>query len=340
MVTPHVVPQPTTEKPLVPPPATALGSHLLSTADLDKTQVEQLYARAEWISDNRESSSRLLDGKRLGVLFYQNSTRTRMSFVAAMQQLGGSTVGFDDVRTTRAGDFFQESLNDTAGVIGQYADALVLRHTSEGAAARAADSSPVPVINGGDGGNEHPTQALLDLWMMRRLLGELTGITVGLVGDPDCRDFRSLIYLLITYRVGEIVVAMPAGCGVATDEARNLAEADVSWRSVEDVGQLVQLADIVSMLPVRLPSFNTGTAGPDAPVPPAEPRLCFDRDTLTAAAHVPILHVGPRGQELPEDLDDLPNIHYLAQAGAGVHLRAAILEGLIVARDQQTHPGS
>lgn len=312
-------------------PRLSAPTHLISTADLAVEQVEELFDRAAWIA--AQPTGELLDllaGRVLGMLFYQNSTRTRLSFEAAMQRLGGTVLGFDDVRTTRAGDFFQESLADTAAVIGQYVDALVLRHTEDGAAARAAAASPVPVINGGDGANEHPTQALLDAWMMRRLLGTLTGACIGLVGDPACRDFRSLIQLLTTLGISEILSLPAPGTDLVEDQLQTLKAAGVGWRPVGSVDDLLVHADVISMLPVQLPTFHLGTTDAPDERPPVEDRYRLTRDKLThTPRRVPVLHVGPRGQELPPEVDDLDCVHYLAQARAGMHLRAALLEFLI-----------
>lgn len=309
----------------------SLPTHLISTADLSVEQVEELFDRAAWIAVQPTAHvGDLLAGRIMGVLFYQNSTRTRLSFEAAMQRLGGSVLGFDDVRTTRAGDFFQESLADTIGVIGQYVDCLVLRHTEDDAAARAAAVSPVPVINAGDGANEHPTQALLDTWMMRRLLGPLAGARIGLVGDPTCRDFRSLIQLLSTFGVGEILFLPAPGTEPSAQQRQTLQAARVGWREVGDVRELLAHADVISMLPVQLPTFHLGTAEAPAERPALDDRYRLTRDKLTRAPRrVPVLHVGPRGQELPAEVDDLDCVHYYAQARAGMHLRAALLEALL-----------
>lgn len=306
------------------------AAHLVSAADLTREQAERLFARAEWMERQPPGALRgLLPGRLLGSLFYQNSTRTRLSFEAAMRRLGGSVVGFDDVRTTRAGDFFAESLADTIRVVGQYVDCIVLRHTEDGAAAQAARLSPVPVVNAGDGANEHPTQALLDMGMLGRLLGRLPGRRIGLVGDPGCRDFRSLLRLFPVFGIAEAVFLAAPGTAVGPVERHALEDGHVGWRQVEDADELLRCCDAICMIPVQLPTFHLGTTEAPSERQPLPGRYQMSRHKLLAAPRrVPILHVGPRGEELPATVDDLPCVHYFEQARYGMYLRAALLEAL------------
>jgi len=328
MVAPHL-PRPVDDLPGTAPRINGMR-HLTSTNTISRGQAEELFVRAERLAQApRGRLHRILDGHVLGSLFYQNSTRTRLSFESAMRRLGGEVVGFDDVRTTRAGDFFAESLVDTVRVVGQYVDCIVLRHPDDGAAEQAAEVSPVPVVNAGDGANEHPTQALLDVGMLRRLLGRLTGTRIGMVGDPGCRDFRSLLQLLPKFGVAEVVLLPAPDTGFSTTQQEELRTSRLAWREVDDVAELLAASDAVCMLPVQLPTFHLGT------VPPAERSPLDDRYRVTAdklrraRRPIPILHVGPRGAELPESADDLECVHYFEQVRYGMYLRAAIVEALI-----------
>jgi aspartate carbamoyltransferase catalytic subunit len=308
-------------------------AHLTSTRTLTPEHVEAILDHAEWIREHPQRASSLLSGRILGVLFYQNSTRTRLSFEAAMHRLGGSTIGFADAQSTRAGDFFQETLLDTVRVVGGYVDALAIRHPSDTAAEDAAAVSPVPILNAGDGAHEHPTQALLDVWMARRLLGSLEGAQVGLIGDPDCRDFRSLIFLLATMGAGGVILLPSPGTSLSDDETVALERADMPVRVVDDIVDLLAAADIAHMLPVVLPDFHVGT------VEPVSERRVDERYRLTRdkvlAAGIPVLHVGPRGEELPEEVDGLELVHYFDQARHGVPLRGALLHHLIARSDDR-----
>lgn len=306
-------------------------AHLTSAGDVTREQAQWLFTRAEWMARQPAGHLRgILSGRLLGSLFYQNSTRTRLSFEAAMHRLGGSVIGFDDVRTTRAGDFFAESLPDTVRVVGQYVDCIALRHTADGAASDAAGLSPVPVINAGDGANEHPTQALLDVGLLHRLLGDLTGTRIGLVGDPGCRDFRSLVRLLPLFGVAEAVFLPAPATGVGPAERQALRRGNVAWSQVGDVTDLLKACDAICMLPVDLPTFHVGTAEPPRQRKPLPNCYRLSRHKLLGAPRqVPVLHVGPRGEELPPAVDDLPCVHYFEQARYGLYLRAALLEVLI-----------
>jgi aspartate carbamoyltransferase catalytic subunit len=166
--------------------ATKFGMrHAATLRGWKRDDYEALFEHAGWMAEQtRADLTRIAPGMLLGTLFYQNSTRTRLSFEAAAHRIGGSAVGFSDVSTTRAGDFYQESLDDTVRVIGRYADILVLRHTNDDAAERAASISPVPVISAGTGDREHPTQALLDLWVLRDKLDKLDGAVIGYAVIP------------------------------------------------------------------------------------------------------------------------------------------------------------
>lgn len=299
---------------------------------MTRDEVDYLLDRAQWLSEqNRGDVAHILAGKILGILFYQNSTRTRLGFETAMQRLGGSVIGFDDVRTTRAGDYFAESLIDTVRVVAQYADCLVLRHPEDHAAVRAAQVSLVPVINAGDGANEHPTQALLDMGMLRRLLGDaLDGATIGLVGDPNWRPLRSLRQLLPLYGVDKIFFLAAPDTNVGADTAKALVRSGVAWEESDDISQLLQYCDAICMVPVLLPTTSDGVHQPPLPN-----RYRLTRQKLLRSARpVPILHVGPRGSELPADVDDMDCVHYFDQVRFGVYLRAALLEHLIVGPSQ------
>ncbi len=315
----------------IPPPAAVLPRHLTSTKNISRECLLSLCRRAEWLSHlTRRELSRIRPSMILGTLFYQNSTRTRLSFECAAHRIGGSSIGFADPSVTRAGDFFQETLLDTARVIGEYTDCLVIRCPERLAIERIAPHVHVPVINGGDGDNEHPTQAMLDAWMMLRSLGRLEGKVIGLVGDPGCRDLRSLLFLLAKFAPRQILFLQPPGANLPYDVQGALAAANVDSRSCEDIEELLQKCDAIDMIPFVLPDFAKGRAEPDSARVNIPDQYRLSRSKLKNVAHrkLFIFHVGPRGPEFPPDVDDAPAMKYFEQVRSGVFLRAAILESL------------
>lgn len=339
MVVQMTVPIPWAERPMtltsLMRPKVADCPHLTTTKSITREQADWLFNRAQWMSGQPwHELHGLLEGRFLGNLFYQSSTRTRMGFETAMRRLGGSVIGFDDIRTIRSGDFFAESFTDTVRVVGQYADCLVVRHPEDGAADLAATVSPVPVINAGDGANEHPTQALMDVGMLRRILRDrLTGASIGLVGDPNWRPIRSMLHLLPLFDVSEIIFLPAPATSVGYEQSAPLDSADIRWSQVDDARALLQQCDAICMVPVQLPTAHsdTETSGQLSPLPE---RFRFSREKLLRAPrHIPLLHVGPRGPELPETVDDLPCVYYFEEIKYGVYLRAALLETIIHAAE-------
>lgn len=313
------------------PPATGLPRHAVSLSSWRRADYERVWERAEWmLGSSTETLARTAPGALLGVLFYQNSTRTRLSFEVAARRIGGSSVGFCDVTTTRAGDFYQESLEDTVRVIGSYADILVLRHTDDDAAERAAAVSPVPVVSAGTGDREHPTQAMLDLWVLRSKLDSLTGVTVGYVGDPACRYARSLVHGLATFHAAGIVFLSPDGTQVPDDVRATLARARMTWRTAGSAGELLRAVDAVTIIPFELSDFHESAVRSHTRSARLDQRFVFDAGLLSrTGTGVPLIHTGPRGPELPPETDDLPNVHYFEGVTKGVYLRAALLAELL-----------
>lgn len=301
--------------------------HAVTLLDWPADEIRSLFDLADWIAAQPPTVlPNLAPRAVIGCCFYQNSTRTRLSFETAACRIGAKTVGFADASTTRAGDFFQESLEDTVRVVGSYADLLVLRHVDDDAGERAAAVSPVPVISAGSGEREHPTQGLLDSWMITRTLGTVAGARIGLVGDPACRATRSTLIALCRLGVAQVVFLKPPGCTVQLDEDSVMAEYGVGSFEVESATDLLKSVDAVSMIPFELPDFHVPTARRDPDAPPLPERYVFDRRLLsTVGAHAHVFHTGPRTAELSADSTDLPNVHYFEGVRNGVALRAALL---------------
>lgn len=315
---------------LNPSPIVTIKS-LHSIDDLSAFDVECLCERAHSMrAMSPRDLARTCPGAVLGSLFYQNSTRTRLSFDAAINRLGGSAIGFSDPSTTRAGDFFQENLNDTAAIVGQYCDCLVIRHTESFATEKASNCTDVPIVNAGDGDNEHPTQALTDYLSLSSKLDDICGATIGLVGDPQCRDFKSLIKLLVRMGCRSVIFLYGPRTELSAPQKSLLKRSQTQWATVDSMAECVSECNAICMLPVKLPSFSLGRAEA-IPSAPLELRFIATgsliRD-LNPSIH--LFHVGPRGEEYPVELDRLKdNSHYFEQAQLGLYMRCAILEQLV-----------
>lgn len=328
-----------TRHPSVPPRGAAAGGlwpptfghpvpapvkHAVSLLDWDAEQIASLFELAHWMSQQRRKvTAQLAPDMLLGCCFYQNSTRTRLSFEAAAHLVGGASIGFADIATTRAGDFFNESLEDTIRVVASYCDAVVLRHVRDDAAAIAADIAGVPVISAGAGEHEHPTQGLLDTWTLVQALGSLQGARLGLVGDPACRAIRSILIAACRLGISRAVFLTVPGTSIPRDETELMVRHGVTWDRAENATDLLRQVDAVSMIPFDLPDFHLATA-PQAARRTNDPRFIFNRAQLSRHP-VPIVHTGPRGIELPDDALELPNVHYFDGIRSGVALRAALL---------------
>lgn len=264
--------------------------------------------------------SHLLAGKVLATLFYEPSTRTRLSFESAMVRLGGRVLSVADMRRTSSA-WKGESLADTIRTVENYADVIVLRHPEAGAAAVAAQCASVPVLNAGDDANEHPTQALLDLLTMQRERGCIDGLTISLVGDnAHCRATNSLAYGLANYDVNLILVNPPT-LAVSRDVLNYVEGRGLSVEETDDLEQALRKSDVVYIFRLQKERF-------------ADPKeyeqlrgaYRLDRAMLEKAGReITVMHPLPRVDELPEEVDTLPGASYFRQMFNGVLVRMALL---------------
>ena len=225
--------------------------HLLSPLDLSVDETEDLLNLASRIAKDPEKFSHCCDGKKLATLFYEPSTRTRLSFEAAMINLGGSVLGFSSADSSSASK--GESVSDTIRVISCYADICAMRHPKEGAPMVAAEKSGIPVINAGDGGHQHPTQTLTDLMTIRELRGSLDNFTIGLCGDLKFgRTVHSLIRSLIRYKNVKFILISPKELRVP-DYIREdvLIHNNVECEEVERLEDVIPQLDILYMTRVQ-----------------------------------------------------------------------------------------
>ena len=306
-------------------------SHIISMHDISKAELENIFKQSDEMRlANPGKINQLLQGKKVGLLFFQPSTRTRFSFESAMLNLGGNVLGFSDSKTTRAGDYFNESIEDTIRVISQMVDCIVIRHFECGSAKRAAFVSTIPIINGGDGSNEHPTQALLDLWIMKNSISGLNNKTIGLIGDPSTRVLRSMIIGLTRFKIKKILFLLPPNTPIPEEINFLLTSSHITYEYYDDVCDILRDADAIEILPINLPNLNSQEESGSSKnlVTPTKYRITRQK-IKKIGKNVPILHPGPRLDELAKDVDDLPQILYFEQVRLSIFMRMALLHRLI-----------
>ncbi len=303
------------------------GRDILSLKDLERAEFEHVFDVSDELRPiaERRQNTDLLKDKTLLTAFYQPSTRTRLATEAAMHRLGGHVLGFSDVKNTRAGDFYQESIKDTVHMLEYYGDVIAMRHFQKGAPAEAARWASVPVINCGDGWGEHPTQVLTDLYTVSRELGGLDGHRWLLVGDMRMRTMHSILYAFGQFDV-EAYVCSPPEMSLLAEFKEELGAKDTSFTEVESVEKVIGEVDVIYMEPVVQADYTqarverTGKEG----LTPKEYQVT--RDLLKQAKRSAIvLHSLPRMDELATDVDDTRHQRYWVEAFNGVVMRMALL---------------
>lgn len=299
--------------------------HLLSPLDLSVDETEDLLNLASRIAKDPEKFSHCCDGKKLATLFYEPSTRTRLSFEAAMINLGGSVLGFSSADSSSASK--GESVSDTIRVISCYADICAMRHPKEGAPMVAAEKSGIPVINAGDGGHQHPTQTLTDLMTIRELRGSLDNFTIGLCGDLKFgRTVHSLIRSLIRYKNVKFILISPKELRVP-DYIREdvLIHNNVEFEEVERLEDVIPQLDILYMTRVQKERFFS-----EDEYLRMKDFYILNKEKMAAAKdNMYILHPLPRVNEISVEIDDDPRAAYFKQVQFGVYVRMALILTLL-----------
>jgi len=299
--------------------------HVIESQQFSRPILEDLFARAEEIKREPHHFIGRLAGQVMAALFYEPSTRTRLSFEAAMLRLGGETMGTDNAREFSSAAK-GETLEDTIQIVGGYADVIVLRHNEEGAARRAAAVASVPIINAGDGPGQHPTQALLDLYTVRNELGRIDGVRVAMVGDlANGRTVRSLTYLLSKFKDIKVWFVAPPQVAMREDLKAHLDEHHVPWIETEDLNAVLPEVDVVYMTRIQKERFT------DPEVYDAVKGVYhIDKDAMAMMRKYAILmHPLPRVDEISPDVDADPRSAYFRQARNGLHVRMALLDRLL-----------
>ena len=301
-------------------------NHLTGLKEISRQDIEEILdvaMRLEEVCTGKKTSNTLED-KLMVTLFYEPSTRTRLSFETAMLRLGGSVVSVADALTTSSA-WKGESLADTIRTIDNYTDVIVLRHPEVGAAATAADYSRVPIVNAGDGTNEHPTQGLLDLLTIRKERGTLDGLKVVMVGDlKHTRSTNSLTLGLSNFDVSFSLVS-PPGFGASQWVLDVIKERGIPYVQTDNLKQAVQDADVVYVC--RIQKERLADPGDYEKI---KGSYILNRSVVESASKVvTVMHHLPRVGELDEDVDSYPGAAYFRQPFNGVLVRAALLAILL-----------
>jgi aspartate carbamoyltransferase len=303
------------------------GRDVLSVADLTRDEIITLLDQACQMEEaaGRGDRLRLLDGKILATLFYEPSTRTRLSFESAMLRLGGSVVSVAEAKTSSSAAK-GETLFDTGKMIEGFAHIAVIRHPERGSAAELARGASIPVINGGDGTGEHPTQALLDLYTLVREKGSLDGLQVALVGDlKNGRTVHSLVQALVRWQVRLVFVA-PDALKMPVEVKEKLAGA--KFQETTDLVAALREVDVAYVTRIQKERF----ADP-AEYEKLRGAYVVDRKLIESSKPaLTIMHPLPRVDEIATDADGLPNAAYFRQARNGVYVRMALLAMVLGAR--------
>ncbi|KAL5822522.1 hypothetical protein ACOSQ4_020422 [Xanthoceras sorbifolium] len=277
--------------------------------------------------EKNSSGSQILKGYLMATLFYEPSTRTRLSFESAMKRLGGEVLTTENAREFSSAAK-GETLEDTIRTIEGYSDIIVMRHFESGAARRAATSAGIPIINAGDGPGQHPTQALLDVYTIEREISKLDGTKVGLVGDlANGRTVRSLAYLLAKYQDVKIYFVSPDVVKMKDDIKEYLTSEGVEWEESADLMEVASKCDVVYQTRIQRERFGERTDLYEE----ARGKYIVDRDILRVMQkHAVVMHPLPRLDEIAVDVDADPRAAYFRQAKNGLYIRMALLKLLLV----------
>lgn len=299
--------------------------HLISPMDFSVEELDDLLALAKDIEDNPEKYAHACDGKKIATCFYEPSTRTRLSFEAAMLNLGGSVLGFSSADSSSAAK--GESVSDTIRVISCYADICAMRHPKEGAPLVASQHATIPVINAGDGGHQHPTQTLTDLLTINNLKGRLDHLTIGLCGDLKFgRTVHSLIRALVRYPGIRFILISPPELRLPSYIREGvLDQMGIPYEEVVRLEEAMSDLDILYMTRVQRERFFN-----EEDYIRMKDYYILNREKMALAPEdMLILHPLPRVNEISTEIDDDPRAVYFKQAQYGVYVRMALILTLL-----------
>lgn len=305
------------------------GRDILSLKDFERNEffhVFEVAQKMEPIARSRKNVD-MLKEKTLVTAFYQPSTRTRLAHEGAMHRLGGHVTGFSDAKNTRAGDFYQESIKDTVKMLEFYGDVIVMRHFQQGAPHEAAKWASIPIINGGDGWGEHPTQILTDLYTVMREKGRIDGLKWLAVGDMRMRTMHSLAYALTQFDCPITFVA-PPDMSLTDEFKKELKDYSLNYKEASHVEEAIAEADVILVEPVVQPDYTKSRderSGKDVGLTPANYKITRELLEKKAKSDAILLHSLPRMDEIPTDVDITHWSRYWQEAFNGVVMRMALL---------------
>ena len=305
------------------------GRHLIEPGDLTVSEIDEICSLAEQMIVDPIAFQDVCRGKILATLFFEPSTRTRLSFEAAMLHLGGTVEGFADASYTSSTK--GETLSDTIRVVSSYVDVIAMRNPKEGAALLASKYSSVPIINAGDGGHSHPTQTLTDLVTIRRLLGSTEGQTIGFCGDLKFgRTVHSLVQAMCRYRDNKFVFISPKELSMPGYMIKNVLEPNnVQYVCAERLEEVIGSLDILYMTRVQKERFFN-----EQDYLRLKDSYILDKEKMKLAKQrMIVLHPLPRVNEIAPEVDDDPRAAYFKQVRFGMFARMALISKLTGAID-------
>jgi aspartate carbamoyltransferase catalytic subunit len=290
---------------------------IISIAELSKKEIIHILDTARKLEKNPRTN--LLDGEVLATLFFEPSTRTRLSFESAMSKLGGKVIGLRDIQTSSV--MKGESLRDTVKVVERYADVIVIRHPLDGSARVAAEAVAIPVINGGDGANQHPTQTLLDLYTIKKSQGKITKLKVAMIGDLKYgRTVHSLATALSKFGC-ELYFVSPESLRMPCYILEELNRNDILYSQHTEIESVINNVDILYSTRIQKERFPDPTE-----YEKVKNAYILGKELLkNVKKNMKILHPLPRVNEISHDVDCTEHAHYFEQAGNGIPVRQALL---------------
>lgn len=297
------------------------SQNIVSFKELTNDDVQKIFRKAEKFEEigRGKETSDLLNGKILGMLFFEPSTRTRLSFKSAIQRLGGSSIGFSrpEVSSVAKG----ETLADTIRTVENYCDAIVLRHPQMGSAKLAAEVSEVPVLNAGDGAGHHPTQTLLDLYSIKKNFGSIKGLNIGLVGDLKYgRTVHSLAYAASRFD-NKLYLISPSGLEMPREIINDLQDKGKEVEESSSVEEVLPQLDVLYVTRIQKERFSDPSE-----YNKVKDSYVIDLDLLESAkSELKVLHPLPRVDEISSEVDSSPHAKYFDQVFSGVVVRMALL---------------
>jgi aspartate carbamoyltransferase catalytic subunit len=301
--------------------------HVIESQQFTPETLSELFDLADEMRKNPKKYSQALVGRLIATVFYEPSTRTRLSFESAMLRLGGEIISTENAKEFSSA-IKGESIEDTARIIGSYADAIVIRHHEEGTAARAAAVSPVPVINAGDGKGQHPTQALLDTYTIRREIGRLDNVSIALVGDlASGRTVRSLCYIMAKYPGTKLAFVSPPHLKMRDDIKEHLERHNVKFVEETGMNNILPAYDIIYMTRIQKERMSAEE------YESAKGKYVIDENNLgRVRKNARIMHPLPHVEEISIPIaieTEDPRIAYFRQAENGLWIRMALLHKIL-----------